>query len=421
MYLYNLYKEKIHFSLNFYSLFLLVTFIPDIVGLPPSVASNGLWALRAVTSLVIIIGYHKKVYHLSPVEKLFVFVSGVYLINLFVDIFWQYYPLNMGSPRDFVGFCLCILVAFSLRYYPMICKRSSFMFFCTTLALGLVVALFLAVESPAPYVGRYDANSTVNTINYGQMGCAMSIVAFYGFSNFRFRYSSWVYPILFVLGVVSIMKAGSRSPVVVLACVILFYLFARGGFVKGLLFIGVFATVFYFSLDLIIEISNALGSGIVERLVSAVETGETSGRDAIYLNAIQNFLDSPLFGDYYLVSSGIGSGGYPHNFFIEAFMTTGLIGGIPYLILVAISVYRSFELIKLGHESGWIALLFLQTLVYGMFSSSLYSSQDFWALSFFLLSIGPETLKKMGPHKKRRPKENRSLVRPHATDQTRIS
>ncbi len=385
---YRTYKRRYHFSLNFYSLFLLVTFIPDIAGLPPSWIKYGFWAIKSGAAFWLISRYKKQVYDFNWAEKLFLFVAFVYFVNIFIDVFWQTYPIGIGNPIDLLGFFLSILIAFSFRYDSAFFSNSSYFFFLWTLSLGLVAAFFMAKEAPLPLLGRYDANSTVNTINYGQMGCALSIVALYGFVNKLFRYSKIIYPLMFLLGLVSIMKAGSRSPVVVLLVVVIFYFLARSGFVKGLMLMGLATIVLWFSLGFLVELSDAVGSGIVERLISAVETGETSGRDKIYANALDHFKDSPIFGEYYLIPSGIAKGFYPHNFFLEAFMTTGLIGGIPFVLMVMLALIKSFKILRDRHSSGWIVLLFLQVLVYGMFSSSLYSSQGFWALCFFILSMG---------------------------------
>ena len=387
MWLYKIYKNKVHFPLNFYGIFLLVTFIPDIIGLPSSLITNGLWLLKVLLCSWIIFKHHKKIYQLNWQEKLYIFVAFVYFLNIFIDVFWSTYPMAFGKPMDLFVFFLSILIALSFRFDPAFYSNPSFQIFLFTLSLGLFIAFFLAKESPPPLVGRYDANSVVNSINYGQMGCSLSIIALYGYFNKPFKYSKVIYPFLFILGIVSIMKAGSRSPVVVLILVSTFYFFAKSGFMKGLLVISGTSLLLWFSLGFIIEIAEALGSSIVTRLISAAETGETSGRDAIYANAISLFEKNPLFGHYYLISSGVGKGGYPHNFFIEAFMTTGLVGGVPFVGIIILAVYKSFKFLKLGHTSGWIILLFLQVLVYGMFSSSLYSSQDFWALCFFIISM----------------------------------
>jgi len=390
---YQTYKGKFHFSVNFYSIFLLVTFIPDLLGLPPSLFTYGFWALKASLAFWIIYQYRKTPYNLNGYEQLFLFTAFVYFINIAIDVFFQDFPMGVGNPIDLLGFFLSILIAFSFRYDNAFGSDRSFYFFLISLSLGLVIAFFMAKASPPPLVGRFDANSTVNTINYGQMGCALSVVSLYGFFNKKIRYGYVLYALLFLLGIISIMKAGSRSPVVVLLGVSLFYFLSRSGITKGLIVSIAALFALWLSLDFLIALSEAVGSSIVIRLLSALETGETSGRDKIYANAIEIFQNAPLFGDYYLIPSGIGKGGYPHNFFIEVFMTTGLIGGIPFVILVVLTLLRSFRLLKGGHPAGWIILLFIQMLIYGMFSSSLYSSQDFWALGFFILSMSPVIVK----------------------------
>ena len=384
---YQIYKERFHFSVNFFSVFLLIGFIPDIIGIDSSLIKYTFWILKAGLATLIIFKYHKKLYTLTWQEKLFLFVSVLYFINIFIDVFWHYDQFGLGNPIDLLGFFVSILIAFSFRYDPVFAEKRSFQFFLITLSLGLVIAYLMAKPSPLPLVGRYFANALVNSINYGQIGCALSVIALYGFFNKPSKYSKIIYPCLFLLGLISIIKAGSRSPVVILLVVSIFYFFAKSGLVKGLLLIGLSGLLLYFSIGFLVELSEALDSGIVSRLISAIESGETSGRDKIYSNAISQFAESPIFGSFYLIESGPGKGGYPHNFFLEAFMTTGIIGGIPFLMMVIVTLIKSFKLIKYKHPAGWIVLLFVQMLVYGLFSSSLYSSQDFWALCFFILSM----------------------------------
>jgi len=382
------YKDKYHVSVNFYSVFLLVTFIPDLIGIVPGAIVYPFWALKAGLAVWVIINYRRKLYQLSRLEKLFLFTALVYFINIAIDVFLQNYPTGMGSAIDLVGFSLSILIAFSFRYDAAFGSNKSYNFLVVTLAIGLFMAYFLAKESSnEALAGRFDANSTVNMINYGQMGCALSLLSIYGFVNKRIRFGKIIFTALFFLGVVSIIKAGTRSPVVVLIMVTVFYFLSRSGFAKGLIVTSLALVGLWLSLGFLSELSEDLGSSLSERLVSAVENRETSGRDKIYGNTLDIIGDAPLFGDFYLIPSGPGKEGYPHNFFLEAFMTTGIIGGIPFAIMVLIILYKSYQLLQQKRRSGWIVLMFLQVLVYGMFSSSLYSSQDFWALCLFMLSI----------------------------------
>jgi O-antigen ligase len=93
-------------------------------------------------------------------------------------------------------------------------------------------------------------------------------------------------------------------------------------------------------------------------------------------------------------------------------MTTGILGGIPFVVLVLISISKCYKFIKERHGASWILLLFLQLIVFGNFSTGLYTSQDFWILLFFVLSMGkiakPEV--KLEPQKPERQKPAPVLV-----------
>ena len=379
---YENYKLKYHFLVNFYSLFLLVTFIPDILGINSSIVTNGVWLLRTIAALWLINKHRKKIYILKFEEKIFLLVAFIYFINLFIDIFLQYYPIGIGNSKDLIGFSLSILVAYSFKCDDSFSSDTSYLYFISTLSIGLILAFFLAVPSPAPLIGRFDANSTVNTIIYGKTGCALAIIAIYGYRNYNFRFSKLIFLFLTLLGILSIMRSGSRSPVVILLAVTAFYFITNFSFIKGIFIIGISSITLWLSLGILVELSELIGSDIVTRLIASIEDG-----DSRYKNVISIIKDSPILGSFYLIPSGIGKGAYPHNHFLEVFMTTGLLGGLPYVLMVIISLRKSFILLSQKRSSGWIALLFLQAFLYGMFSGNLYSAEDFWGLCFLVLSV----------------------------------
>ena len=217
-----------------------------------------------------------------------------------------------------------------------------------------------------------------------------------------------MFALTFVVGLLSIAKAGSRSPVVVLALVSIFYMIARLGKVKGLLILSTVVGLILINIKAIIGLLSSLGSSLAIRLTSMIQEGETSGRDVIYSNTLSIIQESPIFGSYYLIPKGIGAGGYPHNYFLEVFMATGIVGGSIFLALVLYSVYQSYSLIKSRHFSSWIVVLYLQILVYGMFSTGLYTSQDFWILLFYIGSLKTSSFISTD----RIPKNNKLPLRP---------
>lgn len=387
------YKERYHFSVNFYSIFLLITFIPDFIGMDSSLFRFSYWGLKVLLACWIISKSNRSFFQFTRLETLFLIIFFIYLANIFIDVFLDPIPI-LNSSRgltDLIGFCLIMVLALSFRYDPAFHSPKSFWFFSISLAIGLILAYFLArvntdLELSSGQI-RYDANSTVNTIVYGQTGCALSLISIFGFFNYKKKLFRLFFLVAFIIGMLSIAKAGSRSPVVVLALVSTFYFMARLGNVKGIIIIFIFIGLITIFKEPIIDLLESTGSDLAIRLTNMVVERETSGRDNIYSNTLNIIQDSPILGAYYFLPSGVGAGMYPHNFFLEVFLATGLLGGIPFMILIFISLVKAYKLLKVNHPCSWIIILYLQMLVYGMFSTGLYSSQDFWVLIFYIMSM----------------------------------
>jgi hypothetical protein len=60
-------------------------------------------------------------------------------------------------------------------------------------------------------------------------------------------------------------------------------------------------------------------------------------------------------------------------------MALGIFGGILMGVLILKTVVLSYFTLNNLSEYSWITLIYIQYLVYGMFSGSLYSSNYFWA------------------------------------------
>ncbi len=388
---FNKYKEKYHFSVNFYSIFLILTALPDILHVKNTIVTLPYWGIKILLACWVI--SKNKIFKqpFSRAEILFLILSFIYAVKIFVDIF--VFPLRALGPdhgsMDFIGFCIGILLALSFRYDPAYHSEASLKFFILSLAAGLVIAYFTAIPSVIyDEAGlRLDANTTINTITYGISGCALCLVSVFGFTEYKKTAIRLALILTFIIGFISIAKAGARSPVVVLALVSIFFLMARMGSLKGFVILFVMVAFVLIFLNPITELLQSLGSGLADRLTKMIVQRDTSGRDVIYKNVINIIESSPITGAFYLVPSGPGVGMYPHNYLLEVFMATGLIGGIPFIILLFISMRKAFKLIKMRHPSTWIVILYVQIIFYGMFSTGLYTTEDFWILAFYIASL----------------------------------
>lgn len=385
------YKERYHFSVNYYSLWLLITFIPDFFGLDNNLIRFLYWGVKLLLACWVIAKSKSSFFFYNRNEALFIFVFVIYTADIFIDVFVT--PLHKfeGSAGaiDFIGFILIIILALSFRYDPSYHSEKSFWFFTLSLTTGLIISYFNAIENHKLDVTniRYDANTTINSIWYGQMGCALSLASLHGFIKYRKTQLKIFFIVSFLIGMLSIAKAGSRSPVVVLALVMSFYFIAKLGGLKALIILCILGSLIIIFINPIVDLLTSMGSTIAIRLTHMVEEGEGSGREVIYQKVLNIIYQAPILGSYYLIPSGPFAGMYAHNFFLEVFMATGLLGGIPFTILIVISLVKSFRLIRVAHPASWLIILYLQILGYGMFSTGLYSSQDFWALLFYMMSM----------------------------------
>jgi O-antigen ligase len=126
----------------------------------------------------------------------------------------------------------------------------------------------------------------------------------------------------------------------------------------------------------------------------SIEIGGDEARGNLIQAGFNEFLNNPFVGSAMLIQVPGYVGAYPHNFIVEAFMATGFFGGILFLFFIIKCVKLSIKIIRNNFEIAWIALLFLQFLIFGMFSGNLFSSNLFWLMSVLLLGLSNMTMKK---------------------------
>ena len=102
-----------------------------------------------------------------------------------------------------------------------------------------------------------------------------------------------------------------------------------------------------------------------------------SGRWALYQGAMAQFMENPILGSSLEMQ---GRQSYPHNHIVEAFMATGAIGGLAFVMLAAVALYAAFMILKHLPERGWIACFFLVLFLRGFFSSVVIDAQLWYSL-----------------------------------------
>lgn len=318
----------------------------------------------------------------------------VYVIRLFLDLF-VFDVRHVVFDRSFDYFeevafilipCLGLCFARGVDYEWVL--RWSFIFYFIASCLSFFISLNLSPEDVQRDVGRFEGTQGMNSIGYGHNGTTLSLMATILFFSYKDRFLlRLLYVVAFCAGLFTIYLAGSRGPLVALIVCLLLYSMINKGVFRGLMIITAITLPFIFFFEQIIEIMGQFGSVFIDRVLLALYEGQTAGRDSIYRDALNDFFGSPIWGSGFVLSTGRSGGTYPHNLLLESLMATGIMGGMFFFIWFFKAVRVSLVFLKTRPLYAWIGLIFLQQVIYGMFSLAIYTHSKFWHLSIIAICI----------------------------------
>jgi hypothetical protein len=228
------------------------------------------------------------------------------------------------------------------------------------------------------FIGDHVA---LNALQLGYAGSALLILVLgILFSEWK-GYRKWLFiflmsaPGLFLVGF-----SGSRGPVLtLLGCFILYFCANFRIRYLGRLTATTIACLALLTLGVIY--AAVTESVLFERWTSTYyavfegDAGSDLSRFVLYELAWDGFIDAPLFGNFVELRS---LAMYPHNFFMEALYSTGLVGFPLFLILIMGVSVIAFRLMRNFPRYSWVSLLYFHYLFFGQFSGALYSSSFFW-------------------------------------------
>jgi len=228
--------------------------------------------------------------------------------------------------------------------------------------------------------GRLHLES-LNPISLGHLGVSLFLLSLWRFVSPGEKSTTLAHLLSLVgaaLGLYLTLAAASRGPIVALLGVLLFYALVRHPrhAWKPLALLAAIALIGY------IVALRLEGSGHfqpVTRIVGALSGGDVtvSGRGQAMAGALEQFARSPIVGDALEEQT---TGFYPHNVIVESFMATGVMGGLPFLVLLYLAVMGAFRVIRSRSEHAWLGLLFMQYLIAAQFSGAIYGVTTMWAL-----------------------------------------
>lgn len=312
----------------------------------------------------------------------FLLFFGIYTVRLILHL---YDGTDMRLTQvDYVTYyvifmLLPILCAFTLT--PTQEKLTTIMMFYMSIVF-LLLALFVR-QSQVFGSFRLTANDFLDPISTGVMACVACIAALKYPRQTRFavvmRFS------VFALAAGMVVASGSRGPLIALILIIVIYL--STAIKKKNLFFAVLPLMMVFGY-MLFNYSGNLSESIytINRFEDATRNGtESEIRFEIYSSTIRQFLESPAWGTSIDLRD---FDTYPHNLILESLMSTGMLGGMFFIISILYALYCVFLDRK---RMDLFQLLFILFLSQAQFSGSLLTSPYFMGALLYVLVKGART------------------------------
>lgn len=292
-----------------------------------------------------------------------------------------------------VGACLIPMLAMSAKPRVRTLERA-WMFSTVLCALASLAVAWLLLSGGVREWALRLATDVLNPITIGYLGASLVVLVVSPPPRLRgvsrvWRVSSPVVRVsLGTVGLVVAVASGSRGPLLalVLALLVLGALSSRRTtsvwLRRGVGFVAATAAVIA-GLAVMLALGQRIGAGVLERFLWLGADDSTDYRQQAIAGALLQFGESPLLGSALLERS---TSDYPHNLLVESLMATGLLGGVPLVVLLCFVARSVVVLIRDRPEARWLGMLCMMQLVASMTSGSLFLSDTFWTMSVATLS-----------------------------------
>ncbi len=237
--------------------------------------------------------------------------------------------------------------------------------------------------------GRY--RTAIFSIGFGQYSTTLFIIGCYLVKVLTgFKLSRIIALIFTVVGVTGVIFSGSRGPfITTITCFVVFILSQVKNTKRLIIVVIIIMLIIPLAGDVLIDINNYMRSNGIyafDRVIRSLFeenglTNHSSGRDNLYKEAWELFMNNPLLGHSYLIPGKI----YAHNIIVEQFMATGLFGGLAFLIVNIWGLIKGFKLMRRDLTFAIVPLLYLQYFIYGCLSVTILALFPYWL--FLLLTI----------------------------------
>lgn len=363
--------------------FPLLASICAIFGVTPTVYSAVIRAIIVALSVAILVGLVKRKLRPSIFFSIYIIFWLTYITRLLISSLsseelshpsWHYWIWAIGS-------CLLPSLVLSVKNcinFPTLYRA--------IMAIGLITSVIILSSASTTVisasgdeidVGRLQLES-LNPITVGHLAATVALLSISGLLNKEKRLpTAFLHAFCIMISGALLIQSGSRGPLVAFVITVLLLILPSRKVST--------TQIFLFALLMLIVLSQIF-SGVgtssiqgVSRLVLALEGNDASGslRLMAATGAIQQFLSNPWFGSGLEEST---TGFYPHNLILEAFMATGLLGGVSFLYIFVASSITAVSVARSREQTSWIGAVTFQYCIAALFSGAIYNAAAFWTM-----------------------------------------
>lgn len=334
----------------------------------------------------------------ARVYRAMIFFSVIYFLRAFFDIFLFDVKQTLFG-NDYTVFVFLFVGPF-LQFAIVPRQRldkKNFSWAFWGASILLLLSLYMSFSNIASgniiMTGdqRIQAGENLGVIQYGHLGLTSVIM---GIVMFMKRKDSMLFfiiaPLLLAIGLLSIVMAGTRSAMVGLLVIIIFFIATRLSLktiTLSLLCFVILLVVFLNMLDYL----DAIGANGAVRVLNLIRGGgdQSSGRLDIWKQAFSEIIWSPLIGVSCFINNTKYGFDFLHNSFVEVAYALGIVGLMPFVVINIYALISSFRIFKHRNiDYMCFAMLYLQYFTYTMFSESIVRLPEFWYFLSMVICIG---------------------------------
>lgn len=214
--------------------------------------------------------------------------------------------------------------------------------------------------------GTRLSTERLNPIAYGHLAVTTVLIAIWSIISTKKLTNIAV--LALICGLLGVVASGSRGPVLsFVVCLIIMFINLNsktfGLFISAGILV-IFGLILYF-------FTNLNEVYLFNRIAESMFEDES--RNDIQLNALSAFFNNVIIGAGYPFET------YPHNIILEAFMSSGIVGGLLITAVLLIGLVSAIKNLR-ASTNPWMSIIFIQYLLFSMVSNSIYYSNILWML-----------------------------------------